>query len=243
MAEVTTLIDDLDTFSSIISSELAAAGASPTPPPNANNSPFDNNHASSREHPYTYPTPFVSQLGTPANTNTSQSSHSPNSHSPPTHQSPQSQIPSLLPPHFLTFSSLILVYDLYCCPEDLLTGGPGSGGETPKTASSLAIQGRAVAGIRSTALAVRDAGVELLEFVMLPANLEKVGPLVLDALYAAMATLHWLWKEGGEEGIGAALEDVKRVLARLDMRWRLARDYLGLERYHDVTTIMEMRAR
>ncbi|OIW23979.1 hypothetical protein CONLIGDRAFT_120365 [Coniochaeta ligniaria NRRL 30616] len=78
---------------------------------------------------------------------------------------------------------------------------------------------------------------------MLPSNLEKVGPLVLDSLYAAMATLHWLWKEGGEDSVAVALEDVKRTLARLDMRWRLARDYLGLERWHDVTTVMEWRAR
>jgi virulence-associated protein VapD len=56
-----------------------------------------------------------------------------------------------------------------------------------------------------------------------------------------MATLHWLWKEGGEREIKDALEDVKKVLARLDMRWRLARDYLGMEKYHDVTTAMQWR--
>ncbi|KAJ9149696.1 hypothetical protein NKR19_g5535, partial [Coniochaeta hoffmannii] len=147
-------------------------------------------------------------------------------------------------PHFLALSSLILLYDLYCCPEDLLTSGPGTSSDLPKTPASLQMQVRAVSGIRSAALSVRDAGVELLlEFAVLPGNLARVSPLVLDALYAAMATLHWLWKEGGEEGVGRALGDVKRVLARVDMRWRLARDYLGLERYHDVTTAMEWRAR
>lgn len=183
---------------------------------------------------FSYPSPLYTVPGQTANPSPP--------YSPPL-SSPPSQIPNLLPPLFLTFSALILLYDLYCCPEDLLTSGPGTSSEVPKTASSLAMQVRAVAGIRAVSLLARDAGVELLDFVMLPANLAKVGPLVLDSLYAAMATLHWLFKEGGEEGVARALEDVKRVLARLDMRWRLARDYLGMERYHDVTAVMEWRAR
>ncbi|KAB5578635.1 hypothetical protein GE09DRAFT_1090501 [Coniochaeta sp. 2T2.1] len=247
LSEVESIIDELTLFSSIVASELAG----PSPPPSNNNPspPQQQQQPQSPPSVFTYPSPMYSN-STNTNNNDSASSTSTSTTSPYSNPSPssspptpQSHIPPLLPPHFLTFSSLILLYDLYCCPEDLLTSGPGSSSEIPKTAASLHLQVRAVTGIRSVSLAVRDAGVELLEFVMLPANLAKVGPLVLDSLYAAMATLHWLWKESGEEEVGRALEDVKRTLARLDMRWRLARDYLGLERYHDVTTVMEWRAR
>lgn len=240
--EVSTLIDDLASFSSLISSELAAASQSPAATTTSSNGPSPP-QPRSPPSAFTYPSPMYSNPTShqsPASTTTT---HSPNS-APPSPS--QSTIPSLLPPYFLTLSSQILLYDLYCCPEDLLTTGPGHGSSEPlpKTPASLALQVRAVSGIRSASLSVRDAAVEvLLEFCVLPSNLARVSPLVLDALYAAMATLHWLWKEGGEEGVGRALEDVKRGLARLDMRWRLARDYLGMERYHDVTTAMEWRAR
>lgn len=238
MDEVTTLIDDLASFSSLISSELAAASQSPAATTTSSNGPSPP-QPRSPPSAFTYPSPMYSN---PTSQQSPASTHSPSSAPGPS----QSTIPSLLPPYFLTFSSQILLYDLYCCPEDLLTTGPGHGSSEPlpKTPASLALQVRAVSGIRCASLSVRDAAVEvLLEFCVLPSNLARVSPLVLDALYAAMATLHWLWKEGGEEGVGRALEDVKRGLARLDMRWRLARDYLGMERYHDVTTAMEWRAR
>ena len=41
---------------------------------------------------------------------------------------------------------------------------------------------------------------ELLDAVMLPQDLKKVSPLCLDALYSGLATLRWLWKEGGDDG-------------------------------------------
>lgn len=224
--EVDILIDELTSFSSIVSSELAAASSSPA---STNPSPQTQRPHSPQSF-FTYPSPLYSN---PTATQPAPSQ----THSPPSPTaSPHSAIPSLLPPHFLVFSSIVLLYDPYCCPEDIITSGPGGPSpELPKTSASLQMQVRAVTGLRAIALSVRDAGIELLDFVMLPNNLAKVSPLVLDSLYVAMATLNWLWKEGGEESVAQALGDVKRTLARLDMRWRLARDYLGMGRYHDIT--------
>ncbi|KAK3362698.1 hypothetical protein B0T25DRAFT_586894 [Lasiosphaeria hispida] len=147
---------------------------------------------------------------------------------------------ALLAPRCLALSALIQVLDVYSCPENL-RDGPGPGGidaPNPKTADELAMQVRAISGLRDASMAVRDLSLEMLEAVMLPAGQRRLSPLCLDALYAAMATLHWLWKEGGDAVVGEALEDVRRAIGRLAMRWRLANEYIDMVHHHDVTTIM-----
>lgn len=230
--EVDGLINDLSSFSSIVGAELAAASAD-TPPPTTN-PPRQDRQPNSLPFVFPYLEPVYSDQRTTTHTDPHHRP-SPQPQAQPT--SARSSVPSLLQPHFLAFSALILLYDLYSCPEE----PPHTSSLPPKTAAALQLQSRAVAGIRSASLSVRDAAMDLLEFAMLPSNLAKVGPLVLDSIYAAMATLRWLWREGWEEegsGVARALEDVKRTLARLDMRWRLARDYLGLERYLQGGTCM-----
>ncbi|KAK3336626.1 hypothetical protein B0T19DRAFT_44974 [Cercophora scortea] len=148
-----------------------------------------------------------------------------------------------LTPRFLTFSAQILLMDLYCCPENQLDGpGPtGTSHTRPQTPDERAMQSRAVDSIRSAALQVRDLGLEVLEIVLPPAELRRVSPLLLDALYAALATLHWLWKEGGDPAVEQALEDLKKVLSRLAMRWSVATEYLDMIHHHDVTSVMAWR--
>lgn len=104
------------------------------------------------------------------------------------------------------------------------------------------MQSTAVDGLRSCSLAMRDISLEILEAVMLPTEQRRVSPLCLDALYCAMASLHWLWKESGCEEVRTALEDVKNCLSRLAMRWRLGGEYVGMIHYHDVTMSMALRA-
>ncbi|KAK3496721.1 uncharacterized protein B0T23DRAFT_401968 [Neurospora hispaniola] len=165
---------------------------------------------------------------------------------------PQPLDPHSLPPLSLTHSALFLLYDVHCCPENLLCGTGAQGFENlqPKTANQQALQVRAVAGLRSLSSGViREMCMELLDAVMLPQGLAKVSPLCLDGIYNGMATLRWLWKEGGDDGgiglgengslgeggstggnVGVlqAAEDVGRCLSRLSSRWRVAEEYLGL---------------
>lgn len=135
IVEVNTLIDDITTFSSIISSELSLAAN--TPEPNTNfNSPYTTPAAAS---------PFIlSQASTANHNQPSHSSASPSSN-PPTSHTP---VPSLLTPRFLLFSAQILLFDLHCCPEDILSSGPGNSTAVPKSQASLNMQVRAVNGIR-----------------------------------------------------------------------------------------------
>lgn len=152
---------------------------------------------------------------------------------------------NLLAPRFLVYSTQILLLDIYCCPENL-RDGPGPDGvdnlsATTSTPEEHTLQIEAIRAIRQASLSVRDLGVELLDAAMLPSAVARVSPLCLDAMYGAMATLHWLWKEAGQEEIGTALEDVRRCLSRLEMRWRLAGGYLALVQHHDMTTAMAAR--
>ncbi|KAK3397818.1 hypothetical protein B0T20DRAFT_232564 [Sordaria brevicollis] len=168
---------------------------------------------------------------------------------------PQPLNPSFLPPLSLTHSALFLLYDIHCCPENLLDGPGAAGFENlqPKTANQLSLQVRSVAGLRSLSSGVvRDLCMELLDAVMLPQGLAVVSPLCLDSLYSGLATLRWLWTEGGDTppdnragegggggvGVTQAMEDVSKCLGRLGSRWRLAEEYLGLVGYHDVGVAM-----
>ncbi|KAH8899364.1 hypothetical protein GQ53DRAFT_836418 [Thozetella sp. PMI_491] len=152
--------------------------------------------------------------------------------------------PGLLSCRMLSMSALILMLDIYSCPENLRDGPtPNSFDTGPKSEGELEMQVRAVTGLRDVSLRVRDLGVDhLLEDLVLPASLRRASPLCLDALYGSMATLRWLWKESGEESIHVALNDIKQCLVRLSMRWMLAQEYLGMEQHHDITTAMAWRA-
>ncbi|KAK0729306.1 hypothetical protein B0T21DRAFT_370773 [Apiosordaria backusii] len=97
-------------------------------------------------------------------------------------------------------------------------------------------------GLRSTSLKIREMSLDLLDLLVLPSQSKKLSPLCLDSLYAAMATLHWLWKEAGEAEIKAALEDVRRCISRTSMRWRVSRDYLEIIKRQDVSFAMAFRA-
>ncbi|KAK3953508.1 hypothetical protein QBC32DRAFT_257607 [Pseudoneurospora amorphoporcata] len=197
---------------------------------------------------------------TQSNTGSTSSASSPTPPPPPAwHFLTSSSIPLSSPPLSLAYSALFLLYGIHCCPENLLDGPGARSFEKlqPKTANQHALQVRSVAGLRSLSSgAVRELCMELLDAVMLPQGLAKVSPLCLDSLYSGLATLRWLWKEGGDDGgsgedgspeeaggtggvgVMQAAEDVGRCMSRLGGRWRLAEEYLGLIGFHDVGIAM-----
>ncbi|KAM7209364.1 Fungal specific transcription factor domain containing protein [Naviculisporaceae sp. PSN 640] len=150
---------------------------------------------------------------------------------------------SRLTPACLSISSKILLHDAYACPETLCDGPSSIGSDSfpPKTPREQQIQIIAVEGLKSSSLAMRDLSLEILEMVMLPAEQRKISPLCLDSLYCAVASLHWLFKESGEEDIGIALGDVRNCLGRLGCRWKVGEVYAGLMGFHDVTVVMALR--
>ncbi|KAM7202393.1 hypothetical protein V8F33_002801 [Rhypophila sp. PSN 637] len=149
-----------------------------------------------------------------------------------------------LTPRCLATSAAILLYDAYACPENLCDGPSPLGSDSfpPKQPSQLQMQVTAVNGLRTSSLAMRELSLEMLDNVMLPSEQQKISPLCLDSLYCAVASLHWLFKEGGEKGIGEALGDVRTCMGRLGMRWSLGRVYGDVMGFHDVTVSMALRS-
>ncbi len=209
---VQNLLDTIIAFSRVLQSDVSSSSS----PGSASSS-----HAMSVESsPAATGSAFPGYQFQP-HTQQQQQQQSPQSHHSPDqqqqHNSPLIYFPSLTP-RLLTLSSLILLLDIYCNPENL-RGGPSpssleeSSVHAPKSHAELTMQVCSVSLLRETALSIRSMSLELMEAVVLPSGLCMLGPLCLDALYGAMATLHWLWKEGGEEGIRGALEDVKRCMS------------------------------
>lgn len=71
---------------------------------------------------------------------------------------------------------------------------------------------------------------------------DRTSPLCFDALYCALATFHWQWKESGLLEMRQGMEQTRAALVKMTPRWRLAGEYLEMERHHDVTGIITDRA-
>ncbi|KAK0632990.1 hypothetical protein B0T14DRAFT_598344 [Immersiella caudata] len=232
---VTSLIEILVSFSHTLRSELPKANSDTTCYPTSRPHSLG---LTSPPPPSTAPFPWT------ATTIIANDSPNPSTFTPSTTSSTStSSCPlyfSLLPSRSLTLSALVLLLDIYSCPENLLDGpGPlGSDSHYARSPDEITMQSRAVTGLRETAQATRDLALEVLDAAMLPSGIERVSPLCLDAFYGAMATLHWLWKEGGDEEVKKEMEDTRRCMVRLGWKWKVAGEYLEMLRYHDVTTVM-----
>jgi hypothetical protein len=142
---------------------------------------------------------------------------------------------ALAPARAFAWGALLAVLDAHCCPESLL-GGPGRvDGARVKTADELALQVRSVEGMSRVSVRVQQFGAALVVSDEGDHNEEeRVSPFVLDCMYCAQATFHWLFREGGSGEVGRSLEDLHRTMVVLSKRWRLAGEYLAMEIYHDV---------
>jgi hypothetical protein len=53
-----------------------------------------------------------------------------------------------------------------------------------------------------------------------------------------MVTFHWICREGGDNLVRARLADMERCLNWIGERWKLSREYLSLEEYHNTTSLL-----
>lgn len=162
---------------------------------------------------------------------------------------------ALSPPRCLVWSTIIMVMDLYSCPEHMRPGA-GVGSEDGRTAEELAMQVEAINGLTTTSERIRAFAGELLSLSRSPATSPDVSaagvgeadvvnwlsPLCFDAIYCALATFHWHWKENGQPEMREGMEQSRAALVRMAPRWRLAGEYLDIGRLHDVVGIITDRA-
>jgi hypothetical protein len=169
---------------------------------------------------------------------------------------------ALIPSQCLVWSTIIMVMDLYSCPEHMRPGA-GISNEDGSTEEGLKMQAEAMRGLLTTSERIKVFAGELLSLSDSPTispdvsmagvgdgdggggggggeeagAMDRMSPLCFDAIYCALATFHWYWKENGLLEMRQGLEQTRAALVRMAPRWRLAGEYLGIERHHDVTGI------
>lgn len=167
---------------------------------------------------------------------------------------------SLSPSRCLVWSTIIMVMDMYSCPEHMRPGS-GIGNEDGRTAEEMAMQVEAIKGLTTTSESIKGFAGELLSLCShSPATspdvtmagvgggggeadvVNRLSPLCFDAIYCALATFHWHWKENGQPEMRQGMEQSRAPLLKMAPRWRLAVEYLNIEKHHDVIGIITDRA-
>ncbi|KAK7743591.1 hypothetical protein SLS53_004126 [Cytospora paraplurivora] len=158
---------------------------------------------------------------------------------------------ALAPSRCLTWSTSVMVLDLYSCPEHMRPGA-GTAADETQTEGELAMQVEAINGLVTASETARVFAGEVLAITSAGSpdgvvvgggggGASCVSPLCLDALYCAMATFHWQWKESGRPEVKQGMDEMRAALARLTPRWRLAGEYLEIGKQHEVTNILGAR--
>jgi hypothetical protein len=124
---------------------------------------------------------------------------------------------SLATPLALTHSTLFSLCEPYSCPS--------SASGTPE-GSAMVVQG--VDGLKSVAASVVHFAEQISTSTPLPQDLDRVSPVIMDALYSAAANYAWVVRESGDENSQLALDSLRRCLGRLGTRWRNAAEYLRI---------------
>lgn len=146
---------------------------------------------------------------------------------------------ALAPSRCLIWSTSMMVLDLYSCPEHMRPGA-GTGADEARSEGEIAMQVEAINGLNVASEAIRAFAGDLLTLTSdeVGEGATKVSPLCFDALYCALATFHWQWKESGQREMKQGMDETRAALVRLAPRWRLADEYLEIDKYNDITIMM-----
>lgn len=125
---------------------------------------------------------------------------------------------SLAAPLALAFSTLCKLYDSYSCPKGRATG----------TTETAAMQVRAVDGLKSVSTLTVEFWDRINAAMPLPHDLDRINPIIMDALYSAASNYAWIVRESGDESSQRSLESIRLSLRRLGTRWRNAAEYLRI---------------
>lgn len=143
---------------------------------------------------------------------------------------------SLASPMAVTFSALAALCDPYACQSMRVESN------TPE-AHTMQIQ--AIEGIRSVAESIRNFAQEITNLVQTPSYpppergdgsphqhqtkaLDRVSPLILDALYSGASNFAWDVRESGNASSEDGLGTIRECLRLFTPRWRVAGEYLRI---------------
>ncbi|KAM3085410.1 hypothetical protein ACMFMG_002488 [Clarireedia jacksonii] len=128
---------------------------------------------------------------------------------------------TLATPLALIYSTLAALCEPYTCPKNKSSSPPPS---VERGAMSV----QALDGLKSVSNSSVEFADKLANATPTQQDLDKVSPLIMDALYSAASNYAWLVRESGDQQYQAALDSIRICLRRLGSRWRNAAEYLRI---------------
>lgn len=125
---------------------------------------------------------------------------------------------NLAAPLALAYSTLCILCDSYSCPKSCAASTP----------EAAAMQAQAVDGLKTASSSIVEFSNHINNATPLPQDLDRISPIIMDALYSAAANYAWLVRESGDEDSQRALDSIRYSLRRLGSRWRNAAEYLRI---------------
>jgi hypothetical protein len=119
----------------------------------------------------------------------------------------------------ITLSALTTLYDPYVCAG--IRNPYVKPGEINKTR-------QAVINIKQASDSIQELAKQLVAATPNDGDLSRVGPFVLDALYAGGTNFAWDFRESGNEGSQASLDAIRTCMRKLSGRWGLGHEYLRI---------------
>lgn len=127
----------------------------------------------------------------------------------------------LASPLGLAYSTLCMLCDRYSCPTSRSCAPPSTQGASD-------MQTQAIEGLRSASASIKEFATQISDVASQPQDLDRVSPIILDALYSAASNYAWMVRESGDETCQNALDSLRNTMRRLGVRWRSAAEYLRI---------------
>ena len=119
----------------------------------------------------------------------------------------------------LTYSTLCTLCEAYSCPK-------GACKSTGKESSEMQIQ--AIEGLKTVSGTIVNFVDHINANTPLGQELDRISPIIMDALYSAAANYAWMVRESGDEVYQNALDAIRLCLRKLGTRWRNAAEYVRI---------------
>lgn len=122
-------------------------------------------------------------------------------------------------------AALALSYSAQCA---LLEKYSCAGNGKAPTTEGAAMQAQAVQGLKTVSDHISEFLTQLMTVSPSAQDLDRISPIVMDALYSAASNYAWMVRESGDERSQMALDLIRHSLGRLGGRWRNAAEYLRI---------------
>jgi hypothetical protein len=138
---------------------------------------------------------------------------------------------ALLAPRAIARSALFTVLDRFSCPEKMGTQPGYVPHQGKKSQQELELQSQSILIMEGASRELHSMVMNILPLIPVEEGYAAhsvqslLSPFIMDSIYAAAATLYWLFGESGDQLNRAAAADMEMFLDVLGSTWRLGRAY------------------